>query len=792
MPGGDRSWHSRSTLSHGCSTCTFEDGSGDLIFCCQCGSGIQLLYVNPSCYNCGHHFLWDGPIIPNHRNSKATLRTEETEAPSLTFNELLFRRAADPAQRWSKPISTDNDAASCGSSPRHDPLELSAAERRALPAPETPHDTLEQLLGPLPSSPELAARVYIHARERCQETSPQGLRLFEEHVFKRLHETDWPDHPLVWDIESSDQSSDETPTARKTSSIPRVHRDPTLSESSHGSHHIAKAAAADSEGVNEKTRLLPRAASRDSSVEVYSSSETSPSTCSSPTATPNSNTEYDDSTETETSPSTVTLSYPRPSIISYLARNIVNRVMNGIHFFFDVKSGIIQCTTGSNHNTPTAKSQNASGHSNPNNRQAEDGNKRREGGRDSHDPPQDQSEDDHDDDSSNKRQKLNNGRRAQKSTKRFACPYFQRDPEKHKDRRSCAGPGWFDIHHVKDHLYHYHEVRPCPRCRLDLKTDKALKLHLQAPQICENQAPRPCDGIDEVKKAKLQNRKGWSRKTPIRKWEAIYQILFPNDNILDMPSPFYENGDSSSSTGDPVARFERYCRRELPRSVRTRLEKVVEEHLLRDGDLITNQIESIIRESWDGVVSSFQEVSGIRGISIVPNSTPAKGYEMDVADEDASTMPASNGTIQASLDGSAFPVITLEAFDATRFRPCTPPLSFNNKVAQGGSDEVSYSANPAFNIDEFFENLNDPSSTSCELTTLPFSTSWDDDYMGSGASTSTPHLIEQNMEQNISSPGTTIVKVIPEIRLPTILEREEAYMDITNMLHLPNVWYSSE
>jgi hypothetical protein len=31
---------------------------------------------------------------------------------------------------------------------------------------------------------------------------------------------------------------------------------------------------------------------------------------------------------------------------------------------------------------------------------------------------------------------------------RFACPYYQRNPQKHKSR-SCAGPGWITVHRVK-------------------------------------------------------------------------------------------------------------------------------------------------------------------------------------------------------------------------------------------------------------------------------------------------------------------------------------------------------
>jgi hypothetical protein len=31
----------------------------------------------------------------------------------------------------------------------------------------------------------------------------------------------------------------------------------------------------------------------------------------------------------------------------------------------------------------------------------------------------------------------------------LACPYFKRNPESHRKYKSCAGPGWKDIHRLK-------------------------------------------------------------------------------------------------------------------------------------------------------------------------------------------------------------------------------------------------------------------------------------------------------------------------------------------------------
>lgn len=52
----------------------------------------------------------------------------------------------------------------------------------------------------------------------------------------------------------------------------------------------------------------------------------------------------------------------------------------------------------------------------------------------------------------NKRIKDNSGlakSAKRKSDKRYACPYYQRDPKLYGHRRSCIGPGWIEVHRIK-------------------------------------------------------------------------------------------------------------------------------------------------------------------------------------------------------------------------------------------------------------------------------------------------------------------------------------------------------
>ncbi|KAK4456539.1 hypothetical protein QBC42DRAFT_190773 [Cladorrhinum samala] len=33
--------------------------------------------------------------------------------------------------------------------------------------------------------------------------------------------------------------------------------------------------------------------------------------------------------------------------------------------------------------------------------------------------------------------------------RKYACPYYKREPWKHTNSRACAGPGWLEIHCIK-------------------------------------------------------------------------------------------------------------------------------------------------------------------------------------------------------------------------------------------------------------------------------------------------------------------------------------------------------
>lgn len=157
----------------------------------------------------------------------------------------------------------------------------------------------------------------------------------------------------------------------------------------------------------------------------------------------------------------------------------------------------------------------------------------------------------------------NDGRRKRlkgqaNSGRKFACPFFKRNPRKFSKWTSCPGPGWDEVHRVKyatpelvtpahsqtnrcirSHLYRRHELIQCPRCWCTHKNTRSLTVHLQMDPPCEKQQNMGlADGVTQEQKEKLLSRKkAHGDMTHEERWRHIYMILFPDDDENSIPSP---------------------------------------------------------------------------------------------------------------------------------------------------------------------------------------------------------------------------------------------------------------
>jgi hypothetical protein len=119
---------------------------------------------------------------------------------------------------------------------------------------------------------------------------------------------------------------------------------------------------------------------------------------------------------------------------------------------------------------------------------------------------------------------------------RFACPFYKHEPHRFRDRRTCPGPGWPTVHRMKEHLYRAHaQSIHCPRCYATFDTDSDLSSHLRSAQ-CQVSAEQPLGGIDRETLKVLRKRSPVSRPED-EKWRVVYQLLFPEVAVEDIPSP---------------------------------------------------------------------------------------------------------------------------------------------------------------------------------------------------------------------------------------------------------------
>ncbi|KAJ4307250.1 hypothetical protein N0V88_000631 [Collariella sp. IMI 366227] len=129
--------------------------------------------------------------------------------------------------------------------------------------------------------------------------------------------------------------------------------------------------------------------------------------------------------------------------------------------------------------------------------------------------------------------------------KKFACPFCKHDPIKYRSVKTCCGPGWINVHRVKEHVYRRHSLNNfCPRCFEHFEKPELLKNHQRADVSCKLRERAP-SGITEEQEKLLRTRakSGLSEEA---KWEEMYKIIFPGEKV---PSPYYETDSSSSKPG---------------------------------------------------------------------------------------------------------------------------------------------------------------------------------------------------------------------------------------------------
>lgn len=94
---------------------------------------------------------------------------------------------------------------------------------------------------------------------------------------------------------------------------------------------------------------------------------------------------------------------------------------------------------------------------------------------------------------------------------------------------------------VREHLFRVHRLPKfrCNRCAWEFQNSKELASHQRSTRPCELQVfEEQLEGINSEQEAQLKSRKRDStNKLEEEKWNDTYRILFPADDLSNIPTP---------------------------------------------------------------------------------------------------------------------------------------------------------------------------------------------------------------------------------------------------------------
>ncbi|AEO70981.1 uncharacterized protein THITE_127193 [Thermothielavioides terrestris NRRL 8126] len=199
--------------------------------------------------------------------------------------------------------------------------------------------------------------------------------------------------------------------------------------------------------------------------------------------------------------------------------------------------------------------------------------------------------------------------------RKFACPYFKRNPRKYRKWTSCPGPGWDEVHRVKTHLYRRHQLPiQCPRCWEVFKADSALQSHLQQDPPCAMQEKGTLyEGFTKDQEKRLRSRKKTHPgMTDEDKWREIFMILFPDDDPNSVPSPYYSEAEDEGEGGSlhgagELEDYATFIRREMPTLVRRELEALFRHEFQDIEERIRPRVAEIVLNLQPRLLSLYKQ-----------------------------------------------------------------------------------------------------------------------------------------------------------------------------------------
>ncbi|KAI1502347.1 hypothetical protein F5X99DRAFT_158860 [Biscogniauxia marginata] len=159
----------------------------------------------------------------------------------------------------------------------------------------------------------------------------------------------------------------------------------------------------------------------------------------------------------------------------------------------------------------------------------------------------------------------------------------------------------------------------CNRCAWEFPNSRELALHQRSTRPCELRQPDCLEGISSEQESQLKSRKKeFTSKPEDEKWVDVYCVLFPNDDILDIPTPYYEYSNERNKTPGrrhpqngptedmvDLSAYQAYLEAELPHSLQRELERELEIELDISDDDAKNHAIKLIREFQPKLLRNF-------------------------------------------------------------------------------------------------------------------------------------------------------------------------------------------
>ncbi|KAI0853020.1 hypothetical protein F5Y00DRAFT_257675 [Daldinia vernicosa] len=204
----------------------------------------------------------------------------------------------------------------------------------------------------------------------------------------------------------------------------------------------------------------------------------------------------------------------------------------------------------------------------------------------------------------------------------FACPYFKHNPSKYKEWRTYPGPGWLDVHRVKEHLYRRHRQPSfrCGRCWEPFESEGSYLDHQRMIEPCALKDKELIEWFDNSQEKQLKLRKSTSDMSETEKWRTVFSILFPDVRKEDIPTPFYDYDHVAKIVPnqlEQLAACEEYILREIP----LRLQQRLRPELDRDFNTVEESLKRTATYCVRGLlVDAFREFRQIQQCKMIPRT----------------------------------------------------------------------------------------------------------------------------------------------------------------------------